>query len=270
MNHYNRAHMKNIEPTKSYRSLCECELYTSMYDDDPEMKEIMHDFDRQTSRRFEEYEQRMITNRQKYKEQCDKDIQEIIVKDKIQNSLAEKVEKGCLRCGCGLGGVAAGVGIFGAITVNEMKKAALVAAAQKGIDAGIAKAIAEVISKFGLHSLNDVPLQKIITASNFNKPMFYVEGIMRKYNSIECTFETTGENGVLCFYKTMPKGNPVIAVSQNARNVAIKAGEEAAKITSEEITAANTASYNLYLAIAYSVIAIVVIVLVMILKYKGY
>ncbi|SOS81644.1 PIR protein, putative [Plasmodium sp.] len=61
-------------------------------------------FDRQTSQRFEEYEQRMITNRQKCKEQCDKDIKQIIVKDKIEKSLEEKVEKCCLNVGGVLGG----------------------------------------------------------------------------------------------------------------------------------------------------------------------
>ncbi|KNC35015.1 variant surface antigen rifin [Plasmodium falciparum RAJ116] len=91
MNHYNRAHMKNIEPTKSYRSLCECELYTSMYDDDPEMKEIMHDFDRQTSQRFEEYNERMNKNRQKCKEQCNRDIKNIILKDKIEKELKQQL-----------------------------------------------------------------------------------------------------------------------------------------------------------------------------------
>ncbi|WP_228715144.1 hypothetical protein, partial [Klebsiella pneumoniae] len=92
------------------------------------MKSVKENFNRQTSQRFEEYEERMREKRQKCKEQCDKDIQQIILKDKIEKSLEEKVEKGCLRCGCGLGGVATSVGIFGAIAVNEWTKAATAAA----------------------------------------------------------------------------------------------------------------------------------------------
>ncbi|ETW58817.1 hypothetical protein PFMC_05297 [Plasmodium falciparum CAMP/Malaysia] len=89
----------------------------------------MHDFDRQTSQRFEEYNERMNKNRQKCKEQCDRDIQNIILKDKIakglkqqlttletnidtndiptcvcDKSVADKVEKTCLKCGGVLGG----------------------------------------------------------------------------------------------------------------------------------------------------------------------
>ncbi|ETW27267.1 hypothetical protein PFFCH_05306 [Plasmodium falciparum FCH/4] len=39
------------------------------YDNDPEMKEMMENFDRQTSQRFKEYDERMIEKRQKCKEQ---------------------------------------------------------------------------------------------------------------------------------------------------------------------------------------------------------
>ncbi|MBZ2160257.1 hypothetical protein K1I93_09380, partial [Streptococcus australis] len=142
-----------------------------MYDDDPEMKEIMHDFDRQTSRRFEEYEERMITQRQKYKEQRDKDIQQIILKDKIEKSLEEKVEKVCLICGCGLGGgVAPFVGLFGGLAVNELKKAAAAAATE----AGIKKAIEEVGSIFYLNVESTMQWTKMINAGNYSDKMSLV------------------------------------------------------------------------------------------------
>ncbi|ETW56874.1 hypothetical protein PFUGPA_01075, partial [Plasmodium falciparum Palo Alto/Uganda] len=48
------------------RLLCDCELYSpANYDDDPQMKKIMENFDRQTSQRFHEYDERMKTTRQK-------------------------------------------------------------------------------------------------------------------------------------------------------------------------------------------------------------
>ncbi|ETW58827.1 hypothetical protein PFMC_05286 [Plasmodium falciparum CAMP/Malaysia] len=111
----NKPHITQHTPTNTTRVLSECNLYMPNYDNDADMKSVKENFDRQTSRRFEEYEERVKDKRQKCKEQCDKEIQKIILKDKIQKSLEEKVEKGCLRCGCGLGGVAASVGLFGGL-----------------------------------------------------------------------------------------------------------------------------------------------------------
>ncbi|SOS81852.1 PIR protein, putative [Plasmodium sp.] len=136
------AHNKNkpsITPnhTRSITSrlLSEYDTESSIYDSDEEINSVKEIFERQMSQRFEEYEERMIIQRQKYKEQRDKDIQKIIHKDKMEKNLAEKIEKGCLRCGCGLGGVAGSIGLFGAVAINLWKPGAL--------DAAIAKAIAE-------------------------------------------------------------------------------------------------------------------------------
>ncbi|ETW63742.1 hypothetical protein PFMC_00378 [Plasmodium falciparum CAMP/Malaysia] len=76
----------------------------------------------------------MITQRQKYKEQRDKDIQKIILKDKMEKNLAEKIEKGCLRCGCGLGSVAGSIGLFGAVAINIWKPGAITAAIEKALE----------------------------------------------------------------------------------------------------------------------------------------
>ncbi|ETW19880.1 hypothetical protein PFFVO_01237 [Plasmodium falciparum Vietnam Oak-Knoll (FVO)] len=46
-NHYITLHTPSTKPTKPNRSLCECELYApDNYDNDPEMKEVMDNFDR--------------------------------------------------------------------------------------------------------------------------------------------------------------------------------------------------------------------------------
>ncbi|ETW17816.1 hypothetical protein PFFVO_03258 [Plasmodium falciparum Vietnam Oak-Knoll (FVO)] len=289
-----RNHYITRTPKTNTRTLCECELYApSNYDNDSQMKEVMQDFDRQTSQRFEEYNERMMKNRQKCKEQCEKDIQKIILKDKIEKeltekfsklqtdistddiptcvcekSLADKVEKGCLRCGYGLGTVAPTVGLIGAVAVHQWTNAALLDAAQKGIQAGIAKAIDVLKLKFDLETLYGFSAQKIITAKTFNKPMFFVNGVMKKYNAM-CATDLPGKTSVLCSYKVFiaEESKASLAVAQNARTIATKAGEEAAKITSQEITAVNMASYNLYTSIAYSVVAILVIILVMVIIY---
>ncbi|ETW30217.1 hypothetical protein PFFCH_02333 [Plasmodium falciparum FCH/4] len=52
------------------RLLCECELYArTNYDSDPQMKEVMQQFEDRTSQRFHEYDERMKTTRQKYRYQ---------------------------------------------------------------------------------------------------------------------------------------------------------------------------------------------------------
>ncbi|ETW33398.1 hypothetical protein PFTANZ_05883, partial [Plasmodium falciparum Tanzania (2000708)] len=314
MNHYNRAHMKNIEPTKSYRSLCECELYTSMYDDDPEMKEIMHDFDRQTSQRFEEYEERMITTRQKCKEQREKDIQKIILKDKIakelkqqlatletdistddiptcvcDKSVADKMEKTCLKCGRNLGVAVPGLGVLCAYGVNSMVQAAIAAgmdfATKKGLEAGtqagIQAAIQGVINKFGLNTLGGKTLDVVITSKTYNQPMFLIEKIMEEY-SIMCESSNAHQDSLLCSYPSLSKsGNHTILIATNANDVARNAIQAAANETSKvtstlsaqktaEATSATTILSN-PIVISFIVLVIIIIILLiiyLILRYR--
>ncbi|KOB84772.1 hypothetical protein PFDG_00090 [Plasmodium falciparum Dd2] len=157
-------------PTSRSRVLSECDIYTSIYDNDEDMKSVKENFDRQTSQRFEEYEERMNEKRQKCREQCDKEIQKIILKDKlekelmdkfatlqtdIQNdaiptcvcekSLADKTEKFCLNCGVQLGGgvlQASGLlGGIGQLGLDAWKAAALVTAKELAAEAGAAAGI---------------------------------------------------------------------------------------------------------------------------------
>ncbi|ETW32267.1 hypothetical protein PFFCH_00317 [Plasmodium falciparum FCH/4] len=149
------------------RLLCECELYMPNYDNDPEMKKVMQQFHDRTTQRFQEYDEKLQEKRQICKDTCDKEIQKIILKDKlekelmdkfatlqtdIQNdaiptcicekSLADKTEKFCLNCGMNVGGgvtLSSGVlGGIGAVAVNAWKDAALEAAIAAANEAGIA------------------------------------------------------------------------------------------------------------------------------------
>ncbi|SOS77270.1 PIR protein, putative [Plasmodium sp. gorilla clade G1] len=167
-----RNHKSTNTHTPISRLLCECDPYIPNYDNDAQMKEVMENFNKQTQQRFHEYDERMKTTRQKCKDQCDKEIQKIILKDKLEKqmeqqlttletkidtdeiptcicekSMADKVEKGCLRCGGVLGsGVAPSVGLLGAIgasavTVGKPKVLeAAIAAALKINDAMISAA----------------------------------------------------------------------------------------------------------------------------------
>ncbi|EUR80875.1 hypothetical protein PFBG_00241 [Plasmodium falciparum 7G8] len=164
--HTTARHTQKIPTT---RSLSECELYAPVnYYSDPQMKEVMDNFNKQTQQRFHEYDERMKTTRQKCKEKCDKEIQKIILKDKLEKELTEKfatlqtdiqsdaiptcvceksvtdkVEKGCLRCGSVLGGgVMPGFGAIGGTALyalNQLKPTAIAAATEYALAEGAAK-----------------------------------------------------------------------------------------------------------------------------------
>ncbi|ETW33485.1 hypothetical protein PFTANZ_05796 [Plasmodium falciparum Tanzania (2000708)] len=256
-------------PRYTSRLLSECDIQTSIYDNDAEMKSVKETFDRQTSQRFEEYEERMKGKRQKRKEERDKDIQQIILKDKIEKSLSERVEKGCLKCGCGLGGVAAGVGIFGAIAVNEWTKAAMLVAAQKGIEVGMAKAIEKLGEIYGLIEFSYLPWAAEINGTNFLEQNSLVAIVNGVYN--KCTDVEAAKGSLFC--QAMEGLNkesgviPVKVISEEAAKAA-RAARDAAKTTeAAQIELANATSTHLYSAIGYSVFAILIIVLVMVIIY---
>ncbi|SOS76933.1 rifin [Plasmodium sp. gorilla clade G1] len=162
-NTYIRSHTA----TTTLRLLCECDIYTSNYDNDPEMKAVIENYNRQTSDRFKEYDERMEDKRQKCKEQCDKEIQKIVLKDKLEKelaqkfstlatnmdtndiptcvckkSLADKTEKFCLNCGLGIGSgvlqASSLLGGIGEVALDAWKTAALVTAEELAAEAGVA------------------------------------------------------------------------------------------------------------------------------------
>ncbi|ETW37618.1 hypothetical protein PFTANZ_01667 [Plasmodium falciparum Tanzania (2000708)] len=228
----NKSYITRHTPTTSSRMLSECDINTSIYVDKV-MKSVKETFDRQTSQRFEEYEERMIEKRQKCKEQCDKDIQEIIVKDKIQKSLAGKVEKCCLRCGCGLGGVVAPVwGLVSGLWYGTWTQYVTQAPIQKGIETVISLLDSNLIIK-SIES-KAVPL---------------------------CSVKRTE---TLAFCDFIKNGNDLIKQVSNSAKSAATFGEQAASAE-----AANLAPKTLTLTntIIVSFVAIVVIVLVMLIIY---
>ncbi|SCM18899.1 PIR protein, putative [Plasmodium sp.] len=270
------AHNKNkpfiiaYTPNTTSRVLSECDLYMSNYDNDADMKSVKEIFDRQTSQRFEEYEERMKDKRQKHKEQCDKDIQNIILKDKMDKSFAEKIEKGCLKCGCGLGcGVLPVWGLVSGLWYATWSQYITQKAIQKGIEAGISEAIQVVKTKFFLETLGGQSLQTVITSETYNRPMFFVEKIVDEYNRI-CDAQTLITNNFFSSIKLQFQDNPSMIlpnITASAREVATNAGNTAKSVEATEIAAANAKSTYLFSAIGYSVLAILIIVLVMIIIY---
>ncbi|SCM18887.1 PIR protein, putative [Plasmodium sp.] len=220
------AHNKNkpsITPhhtrTTTSRLLSEYDTESSIYDSDEEINSVKEIFERQMSQRFEEYEERMITQRQKYKEQRDKDIQKIIHKDKMEKNLAEKIEKGCLRCGCGLGGVAGSIGLFGGVAINIWKHAALDAAIAKAIAegtanisaaanaAGAAEIIKLIKSTYSVDELGVTVLKSFLHAKKYNdvtsitqavQKLHFEKCILRSSGGLRFPFADTNRNIPIC------------------------------------------------------------------------
>ncbi|ETW14976.1 hypothetical protein PFFVO_06109, partial [Plasmodium falciparum Vietnam Oak-Knoll (FVO)] len=181
--HTTARHTQKIPTT---RSLSECELYAPVnYYSDPQMKEVMDNFNKQTQQRFHEYDERMKTTRQKCKEKCDKEIQKIILKDKIEKELAEtfsslhtdiqsdaiptciceksvtdKFEKTCLKCSGIFATAVPELGLIGGTVVYD---AAVKAATKAGMDA----ANEGLVSVPGLRLLLHEKIKDLVTTTNF-------------------------------------------------------------------------------------------------------
>ncbi|SOV11139.1 rifin PIR protein, putative [Plasmodium sp. gorilla clade G2] len=327
-NYYSTRYTQKSKPTTNItiRLLCEYESYDlykpTYYVGDSEMKELMDKYHRQTAERFKEYDERMQQRRKICKEQCEKEIQKIILKDKIEKglteklsalntnittediptcvcdkSVADKVEKTCLKCGWILGGgVAPELGLLGgtalyAISVWKPKAiaAAAVLAAKKGaivgkatgIEAGVQEVIKSLYHKFGVDQLGASQLQTIVTSQNFNN-FNTISGPFKVHYSINCVGPSAqADSTSLCLFKdSFPEVSEALkAIEGNVKTIVTKAMKtvetttqtETTKLTSEftaqktaEITAFST-TYNT--AIVASIIAIVVIVLVMVIIY---
>ncbi|CDO62237.1 rifin, partial [Plasmodium reichenowi] len=331
--HNQRNHNGTTEPhTQTNRSLCECELYVpANYDNDPQMKKVMQQFEDRTTQRFHEYDDRMVEKRQKCKDKCDKEIQKIILKDKLEKqmekqltiletkinthdiptcicekSLADKVEKGCLRCAGVLGGgVMPGMGLIdgsllGAISVFQpleiaaAKAAAIAEGAAKGLAAGNARGMEIVIH--GLkHFRIDVLFPDIYDP--FVAKNIYTD-VTKLANTINSKYSTTCLSlksnftappactdfqynfGIFIKGSSTPGPPSASAIPQRLGVLLAEADKTAThltKTTSQSVTSDLTAEKTGEIAATYagyqtaiiaSIVAIVVIVLIMVIIYK--
>ncbi|CDO61634.1 rifin [Plasmodium reichenowi] len=210
---YNQRNRRRTTPLLTQkipttRLLCECELYTpTNYDNDPQMKEVMENFNKQTQERFHEYDERMQSKRMQCKDRCDKEIQKIILKDKLEKqmeeqlttletkittddiptcvcekSMADKTEKFCLNCGMNVGGgVTLSSGVLGGIgealisawkplALAAAKEAAEKAATKAATEAGVREVISIIkgFSKAFSKKEGLVDLRPIVNESTYN------------------------------------------------------------------------------------------------------
>ncbi|KNG74207.1 rifin [Plasmodium falciparum IGH-CR14] len=323
--HTTARHTQKIPTT---RSLSECELYMSNYDNDPEMKRVMQKFHDRTTQRFQEYDERLQEKQQICKDTCDKEIQKIILKDKIEKelnekfsalhtdihsdaiptcicekSIADKVEKNCMKCTQNLGGIVApSSGVLAGIAEGALyvwRDAAIIAAKEAAIAKGAAEGAAA-----GLKAGKDVFISGL---EHFKVHVFFP----RIFNSIgtEIPLYDAGQIAgaiVKEHYRICALGTTVakptclevdIALrlkDVNGKLIAGPAGSEIPKIinkyvadakgaaettkanvtlskttefTTENIAAVDTAYGGFQTAIIASIVAILLIVLVMVIIY---
>ncbi|KYN93050.1 rifin [Plasmodium reichenowi] len=307
-NHYNTPHIKNREPTNLYRSLCECELYApANYDNDTEMKKVMENFNKQTQQRLHEYDERMKTTRQKCKDQCNKEIKKIILKDKIdkeltekfatlqtdiqndaiptcicEKSIADKMEKGCLRCAGVLGGgVMPGMGLIdgsllGAISVLQpaaieaAKAAAVTEATKAATNAGI-EAVKLIINEFLTHFKKEfyVDLTKIVKKSTYNNFDSLFQSAKELLGDSCRPNPLNGSTNSFCNSTICEGGERTLrswvqagATKYEAEFALQKEALEATKVGAVEATTTSCQT-----AIIASIVAIVIIVLIMVIIY---
>ncbi|SOS77581.1 PIR protein, putative [Plasmodium sp. gorilla clade G1] len=290
------------------RLLCACELYApANYDNDPQMKAVMENFNKQTQQRFEEYDERIQSKRKQCNGKCDKEIQKIILKNKLEKqmaeklttletkiitddiptcicekSIADKVEKGCLRCGGVLGGgIAPSVGLLGGIgeaAISVLKPLALKAATKEAIaeattlatNAGMKDVMVkiETILAFYSEDIYCVNLRPIVTPLTFKNGHALVE-TAKKVIGKACITERGTESG-FC-YTTVYSGSGEFYLGDIAKVGATTYEKtlttETATLTKAKVGAVE-AKYGIWqTANIAPVVAIVIIILVMVIIY---
>ncbi|SOV80450.1 rifin PIR protein, putative [Plasmodium reichenowi] len=255
-------------PIYTSRVFSECDTQSSICDNDADMKSVMQHFDDRTSQRLREYDERMQDKRQKHKEQRDKNIEQIILKDKMEKSLAERIEKGCLRCGCGLGGGVLPVwGLVSGLWYATLSQHVTKLAIQKGIAEGLKVGLAEITKIFQKTSLSaTVPkltVDQMLSSEKFTNGVDLFD-MIRHINTMSNNFPEPMYNQFwLKIDGMVTEGGIDVFNANNSANIA------AVTEAFEKCKAAEFASHTSLLSntIIASVVTILVIVLVMIIVY---
>ncbi|SOV76029.1 rifin PIR protein, putative [Plasmodium reichenowi] len=272
----NKPSITTPHHTQTNRSLCECDIQSTNCDKGADMKSAKEQFDYSTSQRFEEYEERMKEKRQKRKEQRDKNIQKIIENDRMEKSLAEKIEKGCLRCGCGLGGGVLPVwglvsGLWYATLSQYVSTTLVKEATEAGIKAGLKVGLEKVMKivhpsvssqTFTTPAIEE--LQPFTTGiSGDNVTLYGIFKFINSNTSVQLrnrhqpfftTVNTMVEKGLSGFNESYPTEAKAVTTALNEAQTGI-------------LTKGVNATSTLTTGITASIVAIVVIVLVMVIIY---
>ncbi|CAX64417.1 rifin [Plasmodium falciparum NF54] len=301
LEHNQRNHKKTIlrtpktKPTRTHRTLCECKLYApSNYENDPDMKELMENFNRQTSERFRQYDEKIQDKRKQCKEKCEKDIQKIILKDKIEKeltenigalqtdirtediptcvcekSIADKTEKVCVNCGKTMGAVAPAWGLVSGLGYAAWMNYVAGFAAKAATNAGVKEAIKGLGNIYFLNEFSYIDLATKVTATNFDKTVELIQIVNGVSNM--CGKSGLADDTAFCMAKEVISKKPGMlfarTISQKTAKVAADAGQAAKTAAANETAKFATNTIILTNTIISSIVAIVVIVLVMVIIY---
>ncbi|SOV76053.1 rifin PIR protein, putative [Plasmodium reichenowi] len=256
------------------RLLYECELYApANYDNDPQMKELKENFNKQTQQRFEKYDERMKTTHQKCKEQCDKEIQKIILNDKLEKqmeqqlttletkintddiptcicekSIVEKVEKGCLRCGEILGAAMPELGSIGGTVVYAT-------AVKSSLELGTL--------------IGSTRIKKFITSTNYGNKTSIIQFLQNIYNN-SCA---SGVKSKKLFCYVIPNRGGVRELVERGTNIAEEAHSigvyhESQKFAEMTSVSAIFPDPVVISAIVVVTIALILLIIYLILRYR--
>ncbi|CDO62068.1 rifin [Plasmodium reichenowi] len=305
----NHKKQRTTQKIPSTRLLCECEVYApANYDNDTQMKSVIDNFNKQTQQKFEEYDKRMQEKRKECKERCDKVSQKIILKDKLEKqmadklttletkidnediptcvcekSLADKTEKFCLNCGMNVGGgVTLSSGVLGRISealISAWQPAAITAAkeaAEKAATALATKAgVREVISKINVWNIDFmydkgfVDFSSVVSKLNFKCPTVLFQNAEKLLVNSCIPNETT--RSTLPFCNTVKIEGPKLFKDFAEAGIAKYETEFALQKEALEATkvgAVKTGFESSISSINAAIIAIVVIILIMVIIYK--
>ncbi|ETW38785.1 hypothetical protein PFTANZ_00441 [Plasmodium falciparum Tanzania (2000708)] len=287
----------------------------------------MQQFHDRTTQRFQEYDERLHEKRQVCKDTCDKEIKKIILKDKLEKqmaqqfstlhtdiqsdaiptcvcekSLADKVEKGCLRCAQNLGGIVvpssgvlagiseAALSVWKTTEIAAATELAKQAGAAAGIKAGKAvgvKTIIRILEKYySIYELNGTSLKSFFTTTRYND-ITTIVGVIDTELNTSCglnSFDNQAICGLRAKLDLLAKpGQDMVtqkeAITKMITNVVHKS-EITAEAAKTEVAATKTAAAikmntqaieaattPYYTPIIASIVAIVVIVLIMVIIY---
>ncbi|CDO61698.1 rifin [Plasmodium reichenowi] len=307
LEHNQRNHKNTTLNTQNNRSLCECELYSpDNYDNDPQMKEVIENFNKQTQQRLREYDDRMVEKRKQCKDNCDKEIQKIILKDKLEKqmeeqlstletkihtddiptcvcekSLADKTEKFCLNCGMNVGGgVTLSSGVLGGIgeaaisvlkplAITAAKAEAVTEATNAAIEAGM-KAVISEINVWSKHFTSEPGFVNLITI--VNKTNFKCSNVLHD-SAVKLANNTCMVNGKEIggsFCSTIWRGGKTTFepfAKVGTTTYDTTLSSQTATLTKAKVGAVKATYAGYEITIIASIVAIVVIVLIMVIIY---
>ncbi|ETW20723.1 hypothetical protein PFFVO_00369 [Plasmodium falciparum Vietnam Oak-Knoll (FVO)] len=299
LEHNERDHNNTTLHTSITRSLCECELYApANYDNDPQMKSVMEIFNKQTQQRLHEYDDRMIEKRKQCKDKCDKEIQKIILKDKIEKqmaqelitletkittediptcicekSLADKTEKFCLNCSKNMGAIAPWWGLVCGTGYAGWSHYVPFAISKAATDAGMNVVIGSLQEHFKIRSLNGISLESFFTSTSYTEVANHTDVIFAELKAVCTATSSSPSDGAMragiCMI--VQNGRAGVGSAERVSN-AVNALVEKAKRTAEAAELAESTRLGAYTSmltntIIASIIAIVIIVLIMVIIY---